>query len=318
MGLEWGDLPRLRDYFGKVHERPVPLGAMQKGLERAFSERAAFVVDSIKARIKGATSVRADLTHEGVYEWVFKITDAENADSAALALLVAKAPGVYARLARTEHQQLRSMHSTDRDYVPEPYAGGVLHVERPRAAAIFAYFAEWLDGFEEVAVSEEGALQVVTDGSPQELEPEWEEELRGRICEVLARYYDPARQTAVWPVEPASGDFVCRRTGANGDGAYQVKLVSPRGIDRRVPPARLVSLLNDDQWEWCGNPIRLAPKSLQRLEQALATAFGIRDGGPERGAERARRYISAYKALMPGKRRRGVLPRATGGVLARR
>lgn len=282
--------------------RPVPLGAVQSALERPESGARGrpFLLDLVGDRLGGATALRVELAWERIDQWIFRVTDARGTNGQpALALRVAKAPGPAARLARSEYQHLRALYNVDATLVPLPLAGAVLHVQRPRAAVLFTYVTLWPEGFSEVGYDAHGGLVLHEDGKVRPVEGAAGERLRARLCEILARCYDPARQTAIWPVDPTAGDFVARRDGDD----FQARLVSPRGTDRSVPPARLVGLMCDPQWTVGGARVALAPAETALLEEALARGFAKRDGDAERGRERARRYLSAYDALGPGRDR---------------
>jgi hypothetical protein len=245
-----------------------------------------------------------ELVWERSDQWIFRVTDARDGGGPGLALRVARAPGLSARVARAEYQHLRTLYNLDPAMVPLPLAGGVLHVQRPRAAVLYAYLTQWLEGFEQVGFDGTGELVIARDGRPEKIAGADGQRLRARMCEVLARAYDPARQTAIWPIDPRAGDFVARRDGDD----FLVRLVAPRGTDRSVPPARLVALMREPQWEVAGRRVALAPADQERFEDALAQGFARRDGDPERGRERARRYLSAYEALRRGRARQSWSP----------
>ena len=292
--VRWGGFRPMFDFWGNELERYYKLDTLANATERLLQTKDQFVVPSVQQVLGPApvVSFAFELFQEGRHQIIFRL-GAANAKRkrAQFAFVVGKRSRRESKVAETEHANLRVLHQRAPEHVVRPFRGGLIylpdrHGRSTHGREVYAYLTQWLSGYHELGVGRN--LQFIINESPRHtFTIAQTEHIKGRIVEILARTYDPAKRRCIEIPEVASGDFVVTRPAGRGNPG--IKLVACRRLVRNVTPAKLIRRLVDASWDWGGREFRLAPAEPETLFDGLAGALG---------ADEARGWLRQYVAAV--------------------
>ena len=241
----WRGLDPLMDARGREVKRFYKLETLASATEHLIGERDRFFVPSIQDVLGPAavTTLEFNLFIETPARLVFRLRAANaKRKRASFAFVVAKNVSPYSAHLAAEHANLGWLHPRAPRFVLKPLRGGAIYLpDRHRRAGhsreVFAYLAPWPTRFHELGIGKNRRFFV--KGRPlQPLTAAQTDDLKARMVAAVVSTYDPVRGDCVAVPDVTQGDFLATRP-QRGRGALTLKLISCRGVLKRMTPAKL-------------------------------------------------------------------------------
>jgi len=297
--VRFENLRPLYDYWGNEIRRHFQLETLAASTDALIRQQDPFILPSVR-RAMGAspiTHLRFSLVQESYHQLVFKLTATNaNKTEGAFAFIVAKKEGETSAITEISHKNLRVAHGRAPEDVVQPLEGGRIMLlasrrARQRPRFIYAYVAQWSEGFRELGVDR--SLHFFVNVVPHLLFSDKQtDRLKGRLVALLTKLYDPVKRECIEVPQIASGDVLVGRPGKSGD-VPRVKLFTCRRLVRNVAPARFLHNLAAAEWEWGSGTVRLLPSDPEITWAALTQVIGV---------DAARQWAISYReAVVSGR-----------------
>lgn len=290
--VRWLNLQPFFDFWGNRIQRYFSLNSLTRATEGLLHGNDRFIVPSIQQVLGPAplTSLTFELFQEGQFQLIFQVR-AVNARRKAgvFALVVAKRPGDFSKLAAAEHENLRILHDRAPDQVVRPFRGGRLILFDKRLGEgpkeVYAYLTQWMLPFHELGVARNLQFYVNVK-NPQYFNANQTEDIKSQIIEIIARSFDSESRICMEMPQIASGDFVVT---APTQARPRIKLIACRRFLKNMTPVKVIHRILEAHWDWGGRDFRLAPERPETLLNGLTRALG---------KDTARAWLAEYHAQL--------------------
>ncbi len=268
----------MRDTEGRQHRRFFKLETLASATEKLLKLRNNFILKSVH-RVLGPSPVnhlRFELVREGPRQFVFRV-EAGNVrrKTGVFAMLVAKDHSGFSKSTASEHEHMQKLYERAPEHVARPFDGGriLLPARRrhmPADRAVYAYMAQWQQGFYELGIGKNGLFAAFTP-QPHSFSAAQTEAIRVAIVELMARAYDAEARVCIEAPDVTAGDLMVSHPAKSEP---RVRLVACRRFIRNVSPARLAHRVVGAQWESSRGVVRLAPERAEHLFEGVSRAVG--------------------------------------------
>ena len=296
--VTWSGFRPMYDFWGQEIKRFYKLETLARATEWMLqTHRDRFLLQGVQEALGDAPviSLAFELFQEGKFQLIFRVRAANaKRKMRQFAFVVAKGDDDMSAVAEMEHKNLKLLHGRAPNRVVKPFRGGWIYMpdryrREEKGRQVYAYLTQWLSGYHELGVGQN--LQFIINLERRHTFTVAQTEgLKGRMIEVIARTYSPAKRDCMGMPQVASGDFVVTRAGRE---IPKIKLIACRSLQRKVTPARLIDHVAAASWDWGDREFALMPADPAMLLEGLAAAVGM---------EEARGWLRQYvKSVSAGR-----------------
>ena len=247
-------LERKHTFWGEPFVWKFEPGALKQCLEQLVRRRSNPVVSGLRALHPAAGRVRSihfDHFQEGEFQLVFRTRiRLESGRSVNMGTILSKDAGRCARIARTEHGNLRELYGRNQSVVVRPLEGGTAGLRwRSGLRRHYVYCSQWLQGFHELGVNRRMNFYI-NERPFHNFDKRTTRQLKAQIIEICMELHDPLSGAAIEPPLIGAGDFVVTRPRTGKD--LRLKLIACRKIQRGLTEGQARKLYTGYRGEWNG------------------------------------------------------------------